>query len=95
MNPVTSIDPAVFSSRVNPQRQAEQAGPNRVDRKPDRVPSDPCEPPAFSEPGVPGGRTPVLGNPTWQSRPMVNSATSVPLIAHKSPEGSKARPPAT
>ncbi len=52
MNPVTSIDPAVFSARVNPQRQAEQAGPNRVDRKPDRVPSDPCEPPAFSEPGV-------------------------------------------
>jgi hypothetical protein len=35
MNPVTSIDPAVFSARVNPQRQAEQAGPNRVDRKPD------------------------------------------------------------
>jgi hypothetical protein len=41
MNPVTSIDLAVFSARVNPQRQAEQAGPNRVDRKPDRVPSDP------------------------------------------------------
>ena len=34
MNPVTSIDPTVFSARVNPQRQAEQAGPNRVDRKP-------------------------------------------------------------
>lgn len=52
MNRVTSIDPAVFRARVNPQRQAEQAGRNRVDRKPDAVPSDPCEPPAFGEPGV-------------------------------------------
>jgi hypothetical protein len=52
MNPVASIDPAVFSARVNPQRQAEQAGPNRVDRKPDRVPSDPCEPARFQRAGL-------------------------------------------
>ena len=41
-----------------------------------------------------GRETTGFGEPDLAISALVNSATSVPLITHRSPEGSKARPPA-
>jgi hypothetical protein len=52
MNPVTSIDPAVFQCPCQPRATSRAGGPEPGRSKAGTVPSGPCQRPAFGEPGV-------------------------------------------